>query len=70
MDVPVAVQGVEVRPGDILCADEGERGCVVIPRARLGEVMEMLPGLKAADDKCVEDVKMGVDVQEAFRRHR
>ena len=69
-DVPVRVGGVEVRPGDVLCVDESERGCVVVPRDKLVELMKLLPGLKEADDKCVEDVKAGVDVTEAFRRHR
>ncbi|KAK5132723.1 hypothetical protein LTR08_008689 [Meristemomyces frigidus] len=69
-DVPLRVGDLDVRPGDILCADEGERGCVVIPRHDLGTLMEILPGLKAADERCVADVKAGVDVTEAFRRHR
>ncbi|TKA34193.1 hypothetical protein B0A50_00173 [Salinomyces thailandicus] len=70
VDVPLMVGGVEVQAGDVLCADEGEQGCVVIPQGKLEEVMGMLAGLKAADDRCVADVKKGVDVNEAFRRHR
>ena len=70
VDVPLQIGGLEVHAGDIMCADEGERGAVVIPQDRLEEVMAMLPGLKEADDKCVADVQAGVDVNEAFRRHR
>ena len=69
-DVSLRVGDVEVRPGDVLCADESERGCVVIPRDKVTELMEMLPRLKEADERCVEDVNAGVDVTEAFRRHR
>lgn len=69
-DVPLRIGEVEVKPGDILCADESERGCVVVPREKLEELMAMLPGLKEADDRCVADVQAGVDVTEAFRRHR
>ncbi|KAK5119785.1 hypothetical protein LTR85_007361 [Meristemomyces frigidus] len=69
-DVPLKVGDLDVKPGDILCADEGERGCVVIPREKLEELMAMLPGLKEADDRCVADVQAGVDVTEAFKRHR
>jgi len=69
-DIPLRIGDLEVNTGDILCADEGERGCVVIPRRKLEELVNMLPGLKEADDKCVADVQAGVDVNETFRRHR
>ncbi|WPG98676.1 RraA-like protein [Acrodontium crateriforme] len=70
VDVPVQIGGLEVRSGDILCADENERGVVVIPQDKLDELMAILPALKATDDKCVADVQAGVDVNEVFRRHR
>lgn len=69
-DVAVVVAGLEVRAGDVMCADERERGCVVVPHELVGEVMGMLPGMKDVDDRCVADVQAGVDVGEAFRRHR
>lgn len=69
-DIPLMIGDVEVNPGDVLCADEGERGCVVIPREKLDELMTMLPALKETDDRCVADVQAGVDVTETFRRHR
>lgn len=61
---------LQVRPGDIIVCDEGERGSVVIPLAKLDEVLKLLPGLKEADEKCIADVEGGVDVRETFRRHR
>ncbi|KAI7607767.1 hypothetical protein KC346_g9938 [Hortaea werneckii] len=61
---------LQVRPGDIIVCDEGERGSVVIPLAKLDEVLNLLPGLKEADEKCIADVEGGVDVREAFGRHR
>ncbi|GAB1733586.1 hypothetical protein NU195Hw_Modified_515t1 [Hortaea werneckii] len=61
---------LQVHPGDIIVCDEGERGGVVIPLAKLDEVLKLLPGLKEADEKCIADVEGGVDVREAFRRHR
>ncbi|KAI7463359.1 hypothetical protein KC351_g15907 [Hortaea werneckii] len=61
---------LQVHPGDIIVCDEGERGSVVIPLAKLDEVLSLLPGLKEADEKCIADVEGGVDVREAFRRHR
>lgn len=70
VDVPVRVGGVVVRPGDFAVLDEAERGVVVAPRERLGELAELLPGLKEADDAVLKDVRAGVGLGEAFRRHR
>lgn len=70
VDVSVKVGGVEVRPGDFAVLDEAERGIVVIPKERLTEVAELLPGLKEADDAVLRDVKAGVGLKEAFQRHR
>ncbi|RMY44765.1 hypothetical protein D0865_10344 [Hortaea werneckii] len=61
---------LQVNPGDIIVCDEGERGSVVIPLSKLDEVLSLLPSLKEADEKCIADVEAGVDVREAFRRHR
>ncbi|KAI6787725.1 hypothetical protein KC366_g18565 [Hortaea werneckii] len=63
-------ESLQVYPGDIIVCDEGERGSVVIPLSKLDEVLNLLPGLKEADEKCIADVGAGVDVREAFRRHR
>ncbi|KAF2720141.1 RraA-like protein [Polychaeton citri CBS 116435] len=69
-DVPIRIGDVVVRPGDLLCADEGERGLVVIPQEQIQAAAKLFPSLKEADDKVVADVQSGVDVSEAFRRHR
>ena len=69
-DVPLEIGGVTVNAGDVVCADEGEGGCVVIPREKVEDVVAMLPKLKEIDDKCVADVQAGVDVTTTFRRHR
>lgn len=69
-DVPITVNGLTVQPGDVLFADPAERGIVVIPVDKLQSVVELLPGLKEADDRVVADVTAGVDVTEAFKRHR
>ncbi|KAI7267199.1 hypothetical protein KC345_g7990, partial [Hortaea werneckii] len=50
---------LQVHPGDIIVCDEGERGSVVIPLAKLDEVLKLLPGLKEADEKCIADVEGG-----------
>ena len=56
--------------GDIIVIDPSENGIVSIPQTKLDAVLELLPQLVAADEKVMEDVEKGVDVGEAFRRHR
>lgn len=74
VDVPVEIgdgdHRVVVRPGDFAVLDEAERGVVVIPREKLGDLAEILPGLKEADDGVLADVRAGVGVKEAFGRRR
>lgn len=70
VDVPLQIGGVEVKPGDVLCADEGERVLCVIPRERLEDVVAVLPKLKEADDAVLEDARKGVDLKTSFVRHR
>jgi len=70
VDVPVKVGGMVVRPGDFAVLDEAEKGIVVIPREKLAEVAEVLPGLKEADDAVLRDVQAWVGLGEAFQRHR
>lgn len=72
VDVPVEIgdgdHRVVVRPGDFAVLDEAERGLVVIPREKLGDLAEVLPGLKEADEGVLADVRAGVGVKEAFAR--
>ena len=56
--------------GDTIVIDPSENGIVSIPQTKLDAVLELLPQLVAADEKVMEDVESGVDVGEAFRRHR
>jgi regulator of RNase E activity RraA len=70
VDVPVEVGGrVVVRPGDFAVLDEAEKGIVVIPKDKLVELAEILPGLKEADEGVLRDVRAGFGLKEAFRRH-
>lgn len=70
VDVPLKAGGITVRPGDIMVADEAERGITVIPKDKLVDTMRLLPELKEADDNVLKDVQAGVGLSEAFKRHR
>lgn len=72
VDVPLLVRGVVVRPGDILVADEGEGAACVIPRDKLGEVVDLLAVQKEADDALLRCVQDGMGMKEAkakFPKH-
>ena len=69
VDVPVRIDKVEVKAGDVLCADEGECVVCVIPREKVEAVMELLPGHKEADDGVLADVQGGMDFKSAIGRH-
>ncbi|KAJ6437755.1 menaquinone methyltransferase [Purpureocillium lavendulum] len=69
LEVPLEINGVAVRPGDVAMHDAAS-GVVVIPRDKLDAVLELLPGLTAADDRVKEDVLKGMSVYDAFKLHR
>ncbi|OAA70309.1 DlpA domain protein [Cordyceps fumosorosea ARSEF 2679] len=68
-EVPLTINGVLVSPGD-LAVNDPVNGVVVIPRDKVGQVLELLPRLTSADEKAKADVALGVSVKEAFQRHR
>ena len=45
-------------------------GVIVIPKEKVADVVEMLPKLIEADERVKEDVKKGMTVKEAFKKHR
>lgn len=47
--------------------DPAENGAVCIPKEKLDEVLKMLPGLAAADEKKMGHVLNGMSVEEAAR---
>lgn len=66
----IEVQGVKINPGDVVVAD-GKEGCVVvIPRELLGEVVQVIGEIPAADDKVLEALRGGMTVKEAFAKYR
>ena len=69
VEIPLKIGKVLVKPGDILCADEGECVCSVIPRDKLDEVLKLLPVHKDADDGLLKDVQGGMGFKEAIKRH-
>ncbi|RDA92437.1 hypothetical protein CP533_6450 [Ophiocordyceps camponoti-saundersi (nom. inval.)] len=69
LQVPIDINGVTVKPGDVAFHDP-DNGFVVIPRDKLQQVLDLMPKLVAADDKVKEDVSRGSSVHDAFALHR
>eukprot|EP01104_Vermistella_antarctica_P002713 TRINITY_DN12931_c0_g1_i1.p1 TRINITY_DN12931_c0_g1~~TRINITY_DN12931_c0_g1_i1.p1 ORF type:complete len:270 (+),score=38.63 TRINITY_DN12931_c0_g1_i1:104-913(+) len=64
----IVCDGVSVTPGDIVVGDVN--GVVVIPRDRLGEVVQLVKQLAEIDAKCMKDITSGRRVDETFAEHR
>ncbi|RFU25915.1 hypothetical protein B7463_g10424, partial [Scytalidium lignicola] len=69
VDVPLQIGDISVKPGDILCADEGDIAITVVPGELLEQVFALLPVLKKASDGVIEDIKNGISLPEAVSRH-
>ncbi|OAA59794.1 Ribonuclease E inhibitor RraA/Dimethylmenaquinone methyltransferase [Niveomyces insectorum RCEF 264] len=74
INVPVRLQSTiqeadaTVHPGDFIVADRD--GVVCVPAGLVEQVLEAIPALAAADEKCAAAIRQGVSVQEAFATYR
>ena len=57
-----------VNPGDLIVADED--GVVFVPPTLVDQVLALAEKGRAVDAKCMEDIRAGSGVQEAFKKHR
>ena len=57
-----------VRPGDYLIADLN--GVVCLPEEMAEQVLDLIPGIAVADEKCAEGIRAGRSVEEMFREFR
>lgn len=62
------VQHVIVNPGDYLIADVD--GVVLIPGSLVGKVLDIIPAIVDADEKCAVAIKEGMSVEESFKKFR
>lgn len=68
LNVPLAIRGLPISPGDIVFGDPN--GVVVIPQSKLDKVLELLPDLVRRDNEAMEAVRNGMSVTDAFRKFR
>ena len=62
----VQICGVQVRPGDLVCADEA--GVAFVPRERAAEVLEAARKIDAGDTRRKKDIESGASVAELATR--
>jgi regulator of RNase E activity RraA len=62
----VQICGVQVRPGDLVCADEA--GVAFVPRERAAEVLEAARKIDAGDTKRKKDIDSGASLPELMTR--
>ena len=62
----VQVCGIQVSPGDLVCADEA--GVAFVPREQAAAVLEVARKIDAADTKRKKDIDQGVPVADLMQR--
>jgi regulator of RNase E activity RraA len=62
----VEICGVQVSPGDLVCADEA--GVCFVPRSQAAAVLEVARKIDAADTRRKADIEKGVPVAELMQR--
>jgi regulator of RNase E activity RraA len=65
-DVPVELDGILIRPGDLIAADED--GIVIVPRVVEDEVLSAAWHKANAEDQVREAIREGLSATEAFQR--
>lgn len=72
INVPVKLQSLiqdtVVNPGDYIVADLD--GVVCLPKELAEKVLEIIPGIVSADERCAEAIRNGTSVEEAFKTYR
>lgn len=62
----VQVAGIQVHPGDLVCADEA--GIAFVPRSRAAEILEAARKIDAGDTRRKTDIDRGASVAELMTR--
>lgn len=66
VEVPVSVSGMQVKPGDLIMADDS--GAIVVPFEKVMEVLPVAESISKTEEGIVELVRSGVPLKEARQR--
>src|SRR4051812_23257800 len=62
----VQVCGIQVKPGDLVCADEA--GIAIVPRERAAELLETARKIDAGDSRRKKDIDAGTSVTDLMQK--
>lgn len=68
VNAPVKMDGVLVRPGDIICADS--TGVVCVPVEVAGEVAKLAKSFDAQDKQAIREIKKGLTFAQALAKFK
>ena len=63
VNVPVAISGVQVRPGDIILGDDS--GALVVPKEKAEEVLALARHIEEVEQQIIAEVKSGSPLKAA-----
>lgn len=63
VNIPVAISGVQVRPGDLILGDDS--GALCIPKERAEEVLKIAEHIEEVEQKIIAEVKAGSSLKAA-----
>ena len=66
VNIPVAISGVQVRPGDLIIGDES--GVVCVPAEKAEEVLGIAKHIEETEQKIIAEVKNGSTLKEARKK--
>ena len=66
VNCPVAISGVQVRPGDIILGDES--GVICIPREKAEEILEIARHIEEVEQKIIAEVRNGSTLKDARKK--
>ena len=66
VNIPVAISGVQVRPGDLIIGDES--GVVCVPAEKAEEVLGIAKHIEETEQKIISEVKNGSTLKDARKK--
>ena len=66
VNIPVAISGVQVRPGDLIIGDES--GVVCVPAEKAEEVLTIAKHIEETEQKIIAEVKNGSTLKDARKK--
>lgn len=66
VNIPVSISGVQVRPDDIIVADDS--GAICIPKEKAEEILQLAKHIEEVEQKIIAEVKAGSSLKDARKK--